>query len=171
MMIKSVSYFFGNWIFLLAALTISSSGRLKNVQGAKNWHQWRGPEANGVSRTATPPMTWSESENIRWKVPIDGRGVSSPIVWGDKVFLLSSDDTGEVDSSLPKPEDQPERVFGIKHPNTKYSFIVLCLDRKTGTEIWRRTATDLVPHEGHHRDNSYASASPFTDGKLSLIHI
>lgn len=165
MMIKSVSYFFGNWIFLLAALTISSSGRLKNVQGAKNWHQWRGPEANGVSRTATPPMTWSESENIRWKVPIDGRGVSSPIVWGDKVFLLSSDDTGEVDSSLPKPEDQPERVFGIKHPNTKYSFIVLCLDRKTGTEIWRRTATDLVPHEGHHRDNSYASASPFTDGK------
>lgn len=165
MMIKSVSYFFGNWIFLLAALTISSSGRLKNVQGAKNWHQWRGPEANGVSRTATPPMTWSESENIRWKVPIDGRGVSSPIVWGDKVFLLSSDDTGEVDSSLPKPEDQPERVFGIKHPNTKYSFIVLCLDRKTGKEIWRRTATDLVPHEGHHRDNSYASASPFTDGK------
>ncbi|MGI9266539.1 MAG: hypothetical protein ACR2QY_03360, partial [Akkermansiaceae bacterium] len=60
MMIKSVSYFFGNWIFLLASLTTSSSGRLKDVQGAKNWHQWRGPEANGVSRTATPPMTWSE---------------------------------------------------------------------------------------------------------------
>ena len=165
MMIKSVSYFFGNWIFLLTVFTTSSSGRLKDVQGAKNWHQWRGPEANGVSRTATPPMTWSESENIRWKVPIDGRGVSSPVVWGDKIFLLSSVNTGEVDASLPKPEDQPERVFGIKYPNTKYSFVVLCLDRKTGKEIWRRAATDLVPHEGHHKDNSFASASPFTDGK------
>ena len=165
MMIKSVSYFFGNWIFLLVSLTISSSGRLNEVQGAKNWHQWRGPEANGVSRTATPPMTWSESENIRWKVPIDGRGVSSPVVWGNKIFLLSSVNTGEVDASLPKPEDQPDRVFGIKHPNTKYSFVVLCLDRKNGKEIWRRAATDLVPHEGHHKDNSFASASPFTDGK------
>lgn len=164
-MIKSVSYFFGNLIFLLAFLTTSSSGRLNDAQGAKNWHQWRGPEANGVSRTATPPMTWSESENIRWKVPIDGRGVSSPVVWGNKIFLLSSVNTGEVDASLPKPEDQPERVFGIKHPNTKYSFVVLCLDRKTGKEIWRRAATDLVPHEGHHKDNSFASASPFTDGK------
>ena len=164
-MINSVSYFFGNLIFLLVSLTISSSGRLNDVQGAKNWHQWRGPEANGVSRTATPPMTWSESENIRWKVPIDGRGVSSPVVWGNKIFLLSSVNTGEVDTSLPKPEDQPERVFGIKHPNTKYSFVVLCLDRKTGKEIWRRVATDLVPHEGHHKDNSFASASPFTDGK------
>lgn len=165
MMIKSVSYFFGNLIFLLAFLTTFSSGRLNDVQEAKNWHQWRGPEANGVSRTATPPMTWSESENIRWKVPIDGRGVSSPVVWGNKIFLLSSVNTGEVDASLPKPEDQPERVFGIKHPNTKYSFVVLCLDRKTGKEIWRRAATDLVPHEGHHKDNSFASASPFTDGK------
>lgn len=164
-MIKSVSYFFGNLIFLLAFLTTSSSGRLNDAQGAKNWHQWRGPEANGVSRTATPPMTWSESENIRWKAPIDGRGVSSPVVWGNKIFLLSSVNTGEVDASLPKPEDQPERVFGIKHPNTKYSFVVLCLDRKTGKEIWRRAATDLVPHEGHHKDNSFASASPFTDGK------
>ena len=164
-MIKSVSYFFGNLIFLLAFLTTSSLGRLNDAQGAKNWHQWRGPEANGVSRTATPPMTWSESENIRWKAPIDGRGVSSPVVWGNKIFLLSSVNTGEVDASLPKPEDQPERVFGIKHPNTKYSFVVLCLDRKTGKEIWRRAATDLVPHEGHHKDNSFASASPFTDGK------
>ena len=100
MMIKSVSYFFGNWIFLLASLTTSSSGRLNDVQGAKNWHQWRGPDANGVSRSANPPVTWSETENIKWKVPVDGRGVSSPIVWGDKIVLLSSMNTGEVDPSL-----------------------------------------------------------------------
>ena len=158
---KFVCYFSWSLVFL-ATLFPPASGQLKR---ADNWHQWRGPEENGVSRTANPPLKWSESENVRWKVPIDGRGVASPIVWGDKIFLLSSVNTGEVDASLPKPEDQPERVFGIKHPNTKYSFVALCLDRKTGKEIWRRTATDLVPHEGHHRDNSFASASPFTDGE------
>jgi len=147
---------------LLVSLVMPVLGQLKQ---SENWHQWRGPEANGVSRSANPPLTWSETENIKWKIPVDGRGVSSPIVWGDKIFLLSSVNTGEVDPSLPKPEDQPDRVFGIKHPNTKYSFVVLCLNRHTGKEIWRRMATDLVPHEGHHKDNSYASASPFTDGK------
>ena len=152
---KLISYF-------LLALVMPALGQLKR---SDNWHQWRGPEANGVSRSANPPVTWSETENIKWKIPVEGRGVSSPIIWGDKIFLLSSVNTGEVDASLPKPEDQPERVFGIKHPNTKYRFVVLCLDRDTGKEIWRRRATDIVPHEGHHKDNSFASASPFTDGK------
>src|SRR5210317_1981771 len=54
---------------------------------SQNWHQWRGPEASGVSRTATPPIEWSEDKNIKWKVSIDGRGTSTPIVWNDKVFL------------------------------------------------------------------------------------
>ena len=130
-----------------------------------NWHQWRGPEANGVSRTATPPIEWSEGENIRWKMPIDGNGSSTPIIWDNKVFLLTAIDTGKVDPSLPKPEDQPERVFGIKYPNTTYRFAVLCLDRKTGKELWRRTATERIPHEGHHGDNDFASASPTTDGE------
>lgn len=132
---------------------------------SKNWHQWRGPEANGVSRTAAPPMEWSEDTNIQWKVPIDGAGTSTPIVWQDKVFLLTAINTGIVDPSLPKPEDQPERVFSIKYPNTVYQFVVLCLNRETGQELWRQTATEGTPHEGHHSDNSFASASPTTDGE------
>ncbi len=130
-----------------------------------NWHQWRGPEANGVSRTAKPPIEWSEEKNICWKVPIDGNGSSTPIIWGDKVFLLTAINTDIVDPSLPKPEDQPGRVFGIKYPNTKYEFVVLCLDRESGREVWRQTATVGIPHEGHHGDNDFASASPTTDGE------
>ncbi len=132
---------------------------------SKNWRQWRGPEANGVSRTAKPPIQWSEDKNIRWKVAIDGKGSSTPIIWGNKVFLLTAINTGIVDPSFPKPEDQPRRVFGIIYPNTAYKFVVLCLDRQTGKELWRRTATQRVPHEGHHRDNDFASASPTTDGE------
>ena len=54
-----------------------------------NWYQWRGPEANGVSRTANPPLQWSEDRNVKWKVAIEGQGNASPIIWGDKIFLLT----------------------------------------------------------------------------------
>ncbi|MHC4876954.1 MAG: sulfatase-like hydrolase/transferase [Planctomycetota bacterium] len=130
-----------------------------------HWHQWRGPEANGVSRTAKPPLEWSEDRNIKWKVAIEGQGNASPIIWGDKVFVLTAINTGRVDPSLPKPEDQPKRVFGIKHPNTFYRFEVLCLDRHTGKELWRQTASEHVPHEGTHHDADFASASPTTDSE------
>jgi outer membrane protein assembly factor BamB len=132
---------------------------------SNHWHQWRGPEANGVSRTAKPPLEWGEEKNVSWKVEIDGSGSSTPIIWGSKVFLLTAINTGQVDPSIPKPEDQPKRVFGITHPNTIYRFVVLCLDRETGKELWRRTATERIPHEGHHGDNGFASASPTTDGE------
>ena len=102
---------------------------------ARNWHQWRGPRADGVSRTAKPPTQWSEEKNIGWKVAIDGRGSSTPIIWGQKVFLLTAINTGKVNPALPRPEDQPKRVFGITNPNTNFQFVVLCLDRKTGKEL------------------------------------
>ena len=70
-----------------------------------------------------------------------------------------------MDPTLPKPEDQPDRAFGIKFPNTEHQFVVLCLDRKTGQERWRQVATQHVPHEGHHQDNDFASGSPTTDGE------
>ena len=136
------------------------------MMAADNWVHWRGPNANGVAPSAEPPTHWSEKKNIRWKAPIDGAGASTPIIWKDKIFLLSVVDTGKVDPSLPRPEDQPKRVFDITHPNTEFKFLVLCLDRKSGKELWRRVATRLIPHEGTHRDNNYASASPTTDGKL-----
>ncbi len=132
---------------------------------AQNWHQWRGPEATGVSSTADPPVTWSETENIQWKVAVDGDGNSTPIVWGDKVFLLTVIDTGKVDPDLPPPDEQPERPFGITYPNTYHQYVVLCLDRNTGQELWRRVAAEQIPAEGHHGDNSFASASPTTDGQ------
>jgi len=130
-----------------------------------NWHHWRGPDANGVSTTARPPVQWSPTNNIQWKVPVEGNGSSTPIIWGNKLFILTAINTGEVDPGLPRPEDQPKRMFGITHPNSSYEFIVLCLDRHTGKVLWRQTATKLIPHEGAHRDNNFASASPTTDGE------
>lgn len=133
---------------------------------ANNWHQWRGPSANGVSTTANPPVSWSEDENIKWKVAIDGQGTSTPIIWNDRVFVLTAIKTGEKDSSIPDPEDQPKtNFFDIKRPNQQHAFVVLCLDRNTGKVIWQKTATTKIPHEGAHNDNDFASASPTTDGE------
>lgn len=155
------------WCFPIAAVAICLlvATELSAQSWYDNWHQWRGPEANGVSRTATPPIEWSENKNVQWKVAIDGQGSSSPIVWENKVFLTTAINTGKVDPSLPKPEDQPKRIFGITHPNTSFEFVVVCLDRHSGDELWRRVAIEKIPHEGHHNDSDFASGSPTTDGE------
>ena len=64
---------------------------------SENWHHWRGPDANGVSKSANPPLHWGENKNIRWKVPMEGDGMSTPIIWKDKIFLLSAINTGKID--------------------------------------------------------------------------
>ena len=131
-----------------------------------NWTQWRGPQNSGASLSAAPPLTWSEAENIKWKVPIDGNGTSTPIVWENKVFVLTAIRTDEKDPSIPDPKDQPKtNFFDIKRPNAVHEFAVICLDRNSGKELWRDVATKKIPHEGAHNDNDFASASPTTDGK------
>ncbi len=131
-----------------------------------NWAQWRGPLNSGVSESAQPPLTWSETENIKWKVAIDGNGTSTPIIWDEKVFVLTAIKTQEKDTSIPDPKDQPKtNFFDIKRPNAVHQFVVICLDRNTGKELWRDIATKKIPHEGAHNDNDFASASPTTDGK------
>lgn len=157
-----VKLLLGICCLLIASVPIQA----ESLDVSRNWHQWRGPEANGVSRTAEPPIEWSEDKNIQWKVAISGQGIATPIIWDDKVFLLTAIKTDRVDPDLPRPEDQPKQnFFDIKYPNAYHQFIVLCLDRNTGKELWRRVAKEMIPHEGVHDDNDFASASPTTDGK------
>jgi len=133
---------------------------------ADNWHQWRGPNATGVSTTADPPVTWSEDKNVKWKVAIEGQGTATPIIWGDKVFVLTAINTGVKDPSIPEPKDQPKtNFFDTKQPNAQHAFVVLCLNRETGNETWRQVATTKIPHEGAHNDNDFSPASPTTDGE------
>lgn len=156
-------------LLLLICVSCPAIARAQSAsEAAENWHQWRGPEANGVSRTATPPVEWSETENIQWKVPIDGDGSSVPIIWGNRVFLTTAVNTGRVDPNRPAPEDQkktPSNPFNVKNPNTTFAYTVICLNRATGEELWRDVAIEKVPHEGAHQHNDFASASPTTDGE------
>ncbi len=144
-----------------AAFAIASLALVHAADPAaeKYWPQWRGPYASGVSKTATPPIEWSETKNVRWKVEIPGRGSASPIVWGDKVFVLSAVPAGLDAAGAHRPRG------GIR-PAVTHRFVVLAIDRRTGKTIWERTAREAAPHEGSHADNgTYASSSAMTDGR------
>ena len=146
----------------------------------RNWPQWRGPLANGTAPQGTPPAKWSESEHVKWKVKLPGFGTSTPIIWGDQVFILTAVATGkkveppaaaQVAPAVPEGpprEGQGRRRGGgmrAEKPSEAYQFVLLCVDRATGKERWRKVAREQVPHEGHHRDHGFASASPVTDGE------
>ena len=75
-----------------------------------NWHQWRGPVANGTSPTANPPLTWDDTKNIRWKADLPGEGSSTPIIWGDNVFLQTAIETDRTVELPPEPEKKDEKA-------------------------------------------------------------
>jgi outer membrane protein assembly factor BamB len=129
-----------------------------------NWHQWRGPLATGMAPKGNPPLKWDEKTNVRWKVAIPGKGSSTPVVWGNRVFVLTAVKT---DRKADTPPAQIDARFERKTepPRHYYRFLVLCLDRATGKVLWQRTAAERVPHEGVQPTHSYAAGSPATDGQ------
>lgn len=164
---------------LLAAF--ASSLPAEDLNPKQQWGQWRGPLASGFAPEANPPTTWSETEHVKWKFTIPGFGTSAPIVWGDQVFLTTAIPTGKkvAPAETPKAEAPPappaegERRRGgggggrgmrSEKPDQAYQFVVLSVDRKTGKPLWQKTAREEVPHEGHHNDHGFASASCVTDG-------
>jgi len=156
----------------LLILSLGGTAYAADSAAEKNWPQWRGPLGIGVSATADPPLAWSESQNIRWKVKIPGYGQSTPIVWGDRVFVQTAIATGRQSAPATQAAATNDRGGGrprlsTPNPTQVYQFVLICFGRQTGKELWRRVACETVPHEGHHRtEGSFAAASPMTDGKL-----
>lgn len=150
----------------LAFALFATSASAADKEKEQNWHQWRGPHANGSAPTADPPTKWDAKTNVAWKAELPGRGSSTPVVWGDRVFVLSALKTEREakPGELPKPDPQ----FDVKTapPAHFYKFIVLCFDRATGKKLWEKVVAEAVPHEGHHKSHSYAAGSPTTDGKF-----
>jgi outer membrane protein assembly factor BamB len=127
----------------------------------ENWHQWRGPEGTGVAPRGDPPLRWDEKTNLVWKVEVPGEGHASPIVWKDRIYLLTAVKTARQAESPPAADARRKTT----PPNHYYSFQVLAIDRESGKVLWNRTACEELPHEGRHETNTYASASPTTDGR------
>lgn len=128
-----------------------------------HWPQWRGPDHNGVARSDAP-MRWSDTENIKWKTPIPGRGFSTPVIWGDRIFLTTAIPVA-AENAAPDSGGRGGPGGGAG-AGRQHQFVVICLDRKTGKTLWQKTARTAIPHEGYHRNyGSFASNSPVTDGR------
>ena len=128
-----------------------------------NWHQWRGPLANGVAPLADPPSEWSEKKNIKWKLPLPGKGHSSPILWGDLVFLMSAEPYGKPTEPVYDNAPGSHDNVGV---NQFYNFVVIAVRRSDGKIAWRTKVRSEFPHEGGHMTGSLVSNSPTTDGQL-----
>jgi outer membrane protein assembly factor BamB len=133
------------------------------------WHHWRGPLATGEAPNGDPPVKWDEKTNLLWKAPLKGKGSATPIVWGNRVFVVTAEPTGRKVEPDKLPKVDPKFEKKTDAPNEYYRFIVFCFDRATGAKKWEKVATEQVPHEGHHGTHSYAAGSPTTDGKLLYV--
>jgi outer membrane protein assembly factor BamB len=138
----------------------------------KNWFYWRGPNTDGMA-VGDAPLNWSDtkdgSKNVKWKTDIPGRGNSSPVIWGDQIFVTTAVKTGSSTTpAVPAAGGSGGRGFSLSTPGpqAEHKFVVMSIDRKTGKILWERTATTATPHEGYHPQyGSFASNSPVTDGK------
>jgi outer membrane protein assembly factor BamB len=131
-------------------LCVAMIGFLSSPASAQNWPCWRGPTFDGVVAEKNFPIKWGDDDNITWKTTIPGRGHSSPIVWGERLFVTSCIEEDPKDKSTPR-----ERVL-------------LCIERKKGAILWQKTIV-TSKLEGIHKENSYASSTPATDGKLVYV--
>lgn len=150
----------------LAAVALSLAGLSAAAAGANEdryWPQWRGPLGTGEAPLAKPPVEWSETKNVRWKIPVPGIGKSTPVVWDDLVIVTSAVPSAK---DLAAPGSSP----ASSHPQvaaagSAFEFVVLAYGRRDGQLRWQRVVKEEKPHEGLHKDGTYASGSALTDGK------
>ena len=145
------------------ALCLFTYCLLSSTARAQNWPQFRGPAAAGVVEGRATPVRWDaeKSVNIRWKVPIPGLAHSSPVVWGNKVFVTTA-------VSVNPKEETRFGLYGDVAPvkeDAKHTWKVFCLDKRTGKILWERTAYEGVPKVKRHPKATHASSTPAVDGK------
>lgn len=138
------------------------AGYVNAAAPSANWPQFRGPDAAGVSANANLPDKWSATENVAWKTDVAGRAWSSPIVWGNRVFLTTVVNLGE--SEPPKKG----LYFGGNRPEpskAEHQWKVLCLDLATGKVQWEKIVHRGAPQTAIHLKSSYGAETPVTDGE------
>ncbi|NIM18282.1 MAG: PQQ-binding-like beta-propeller repeat protein [Candidatus Aminicenantes bacterium] len=156
-------------ILIVCLFIISNLTWAKRVgDNEKNWPQWRGPYATGVSLYGNPPLEWDETKNVKWKIGLPGKGHATPIIWGNQIFISTAIETDKVAKQKGKKEGE-ERTHSWMQPTITdkiHKFVILSVDRRNGKILWQRTVREEWPEEGRsHGLGSWASNSPVTDGR------
>lgn len=130
-----------------------------------NWPQYRGSQSDGLGKGDSLPDTWSTTENVVWKSDIPGWGWSSPVVWGDRIFVTAA--VGEKEREKLVIGGYPG---GNVSPKDEHRWMTYCLDFETGKILWEREAHKAVPPQQRHPKNSFASETPVTDGQRVYVY-
>lgn len=167
---------------LLTSLAASAGAQ---PQDSSHWPRFRGPEGNPVGTHSNLPTRWSDTENVEWAAAIPGVGWSSPVVWGNRIFLtsatsgqqmkgpslgtdFSNDYIAELQAAGLPPEEVNRRLYARDREmpdEVEIGLHLYCLDLATGELLWEREIYRGRPRGGRHRKNSYASETPVTDGE------
>ncbi len=165
--------------FTIPVIAIAMGMTSCSKQG--NWPQFRGPDGNMAVTSATLPEKWDSISGILWTSDLDGAGYSSPVVWGNKVFITSAfpekvnpaPERGPMQGPPPQGGQGPQPGQGMPQPEIPdtsfrkeiYRWEVKCFDMKTGKELWKQVAYSGTPKVGKNPGSTYACETPVTDGK------
>lgn len=129
---------------------------------AQNWPQFRGPRASGVAEGKRTPTAWdtAKSVNVAWRTPIPGLSHASPVVWGDKIFLVTA-----VSEEAKPAYAAKDRGIGLARDEARHAWKVYALDKATGKILWERTAHEGMPRARRHVKATQANSTPATDGR------
>lgn len=140
---------------------------------AVEWPGWRGPDG-GVSEIKNLPAEWSPTLNVAWKTAVPGRGHSSPVIWGNRLFLTTSIEAATKEEGAKPVRHKLEGADPFVHPQSvggdrTYTLKVLCFDTETGKLLWERTSYEGLSFDSRHEKNSYATPTAVTDGKHVFV--
>lgn len=152
---------------LIFLLTLAAFGAAQAADPNAHWPRWRGPLDTGEAPTANPPIEWSPEKNIRWKLAIPGRGHSTPVVWGDRIYLTTAIPIGK---ALEPTYSGREGAHNNLPITNRQAFAVIAVSRSRGKIEWQKAVHREIPHEGAHESASLASNSPVTDGQRIYAH-
>ncbi len=155
-------------------LTLTILGGSSATAAGENWPQWRGPGGQGVSPDTQVPTEWAPDKNVVWKAELPGTGMSSPIVWGDRIYLTAVIEGAVVPGQRAVKHRQGQEQDWI-HPDSvaadkQHTFKVVALDARSGKILWDRTAYEGTVFDARHRRSSFAGPTPVTDGAMVFAY-
>lgn len=139
---------------------------LFNSEDPDNWPQFRGSGGDGVSYANELPVQWGKELHLKWKTKVPGKGWSSPIIWGNKVFITTAYPAQREEAEEAQSNQRGRRIM----PDKDYRFEVFCLDKQTGDVLWKELSHLGKPGIPTHFDNTYASETPATDGTHVYVY-
>ncbi|MEI8114281.1 MAG: PQQ-binding-like beta-propeller repeat protein [Bacteroidia bacterium] len=149
--------------FSLFLFSLISQAQLKPVDFAANWPEWRGLYNTGANPAGNPPVEFSETKNVKWKIEVPGKGHATPIVWGNQLIIQTAVPT---DIAVMKSNDAaPANTMSPNQTDLVHQFKVISFDKNSGKNNWETVVAKELPIERTHELGSWASNSPLTDGE------